>query len=294
MKHKLIKLNIAGAVVHYNKMLNKIRILKITNKNISFNVYDGPNLCQWNGGRINRDIILTDHMIEMYNKSGISISLAFTNHIIDINDEIGNQLLEKLKFYGEKYNIKNKIILVNEDLRIHLRKNYNFELIYSITGHESDIKLDKNRITYYKELEEKYDWIVPKFEHVFEPLFYNNINPLKYELLINDACIYGCPYYKEHFKSISEHNNKSKTPLLEFGEEHCKKIQECWLPWFNPDIGHQKHKDKYKEKMGMNYTRDMIKLAIKLGYVSFKLSGRENDTDYVMTEIEKFCKDINE
>lgn len=288
----IINLNIAGAVVHYKKLLNTIRIAKLTNKNINFNVYDGPNLCQWNGGRINKDIILTDDIIEMYNKSGISISLAFTNHTINVNDDIGNNLLNKLNFYGEKYNIKNKIILVNEDFRKYLRKNFNFELVFSITGHDSDVKLDDNRITYYKDLEKKYDWIVPKFEHVFEPQFFNNVDTSKYELLINDACIYGCPHYKEHFKSIADHNTNSKNPLLEFGEEHCKKIQECWLPWFNPDIGHQKHKDKYKEKMGMNYTREMLKLALKIGYVSFKLSGRENATDYVASEVNKFCMDI--
>ena len=44
-------------------------------------------------------------------------------------------------------------------------------------------------IKYYKDLETKYDYIVPKFEVVFEPKFYENVDTSKYELLIKDTPI---------------------------------------------------------------------------------------------------------
>lgn len=291
---KKIKINIAGAVVHFESLIKELRILQLTNKNIQFAVYEGPNKCQWNGGRINRDIELTDEIIQKYNKAGISISLAFTNPEIDLTDQVGNELLQKLNYHGNLYNVKNKIVLVNENLRKYLRENYDFELIYSITGHQSDVKITDNLINYYKELEMKYDYIVPKFELVFQEEFYNNINVEKYELLINDTCKYACPYYYEHFKEIAKQNSLSKNPWKEFGFEHCYKTEECWLPKFNPSIGSEQDKEKYKDKLGMAYNRDMIQNALKIGYSCFKLSGRENTSEHVVNDIKRYINDINE
>ncbi len=292
----MINLNIAGAVVHYDAFIKQIPIHKLTNKNIAFNVYEGPNLCQWNGGRINRNIKLTEEVIQRYNKFGITISLTFTNPTIDLSDQVGNELLQWLDESQKKYNVKNKIVLVNDELRKYLRDNYDFELIYSITGHPSNTKLTDDALARYKDLETKYDWIVPKFEVVFEPKFYENVDTSKYELLINDTCIYSCPKYYEHFKAIAEQNTISKNPWEELGHEHCFKVEECWLPKekFNPDIGSEKNREKYGERLGMDFNRDMIKKAITLGYRSFKISGRENSTEYIMYEVQKFLNDINE
>jgi hypothetical protein len=292
----MINLNVAGAVVHYDAFIKQLPILKLKNKNIAFNVYEGPNLCQWNGGRINRDIKLTRETIERYNKFGITISLTFTNPVIDLSDNVGNELLQWMDESQKKYNAKNKIVLVNEELRQYLRANYDFELIYSITGHPSNTKLTDEALERYKDLEEKYDWIVPKFEHVFEPKFYESVTVQKYELLINDTCVYGCPKYHEHFKAIAEQNTISKNPWKELGHDHCFKVEECWLPIekFNPDIGSEKNRQKYGERLGMDFTRDMIRKAMQLGYKSFKISGRENSTDYIMYEVQKFMNDINE
>ena len=197
-----------------------------------------------------------------------------------------------MKYYGDLYNIKNKIVLVNEDLRKHLRHNYNFELIYSITGHQSDVKITDNLINYYKELEMKYDYIVPKFELVFQEDFYNNINVEKYELLINDTCKYACPYYYEHFKAIADQNTNSKDPWKELGHHHCFKTEECWLPNFNPNIGSDKDKEKHGEKLGMDYNKEMLVKAKELGYNSFKISGRENTSEQIINEVKKFLKDM--
>lgn len=290
----MINLNIAGAVVHYEAFIKHIPIHKLKNKNIAFNVYEGPNLCQWNGGRINRDIKLTQDIIERYNKFGITISLTFTNPVIDLLDPVGNELLQWMDESQKKHNVRNKIVLVNDTLRQYLSDNYDFELIYSITGHPSKTKVTDELLARYKDLETKYDWIVPKFEVVFEPRFYESVNVQKYELLINDTCVYSCPHYFEHFQKIAEQNTISKNPWKELGHDHCFKVEECWLDWFNPDEGCKKHKDKFGERMGMDFTRDMIKKSMNIGYKSFKISGRENSTDYIMYEVQKFLNDINE
>ena len=288
----MINLNIAGAAVHYNSFINKIPVLKLRNKEINFNVYEGPNLCQWNGGRINRDIILSEEMINRYNKLGITVSLTFTNPTIDLTDPIGNELLRVLSDSQKMYGVQNKIILVNEELRKYLRNRYDFELIYSITGHPSAVKINDELINYYLNLESKYDWVVPKFEVVFQPRFIENTNCEKYELLINDTCVYGCPYYFEHFRAIAEQNTLYKNPWEDLGHIQCHKVEECWLPNFNPDVGSQKQRDRYGEKMGMDYTKDMLIKALQIGYKSFKLSGRENTAELVTEQVATFLKDI--
>lgn len=289
----IINLNIAGAVVHYDTLINKIPILNLVNKNIHFNVYEGPNLCQWNGGRINRDVVLTNEILERYNKFGISVSLTFTNPIIDLNDAIGNELLRMMHDSGKKYNIRNKVVLINDQLRQHIRENYDFELIYSITGHPSDVKITDELLERYKKLEECYDYIVPKFEVVFEEQFYNAVNTSKYELLINDTCIYGCPYYFEHFQKIAEQNTLSKNPWKELGHDICFKVEECWLPKFDPDVGSESNRKKYGEKLGMDYTKEMLLKSLELGYKSFKISGRENSNNLIINQVRSFIRDVN-
>lgn len=287
-----IKINIAGAVVHLESLLKELRILKLSHKNIQFTVYEGPNRCQWNGGRINRDIILTEEIIHKYNKAGISISLTFTNPEINLTDKIGNELLQKLNYSSTLYNIQNKIVLVNDDLRKYLRRNFNFELIYSITGHQSDVRITDELLEHYKDLESKYDYIVPKFELVFQEKFYRNVNTEKYELLINDTCKYACQFYHEHFKEIAKQNTVSTNPWNELGFEHCFKTEECWLPKFNPDIGSIEDKEKYKEKLGMSYDKEMLHRALELGYTCFKLSGRENTSEQLINDVQRYVRDI--
>lgn len=283
-------LNVAGAVVHYDRFIREIPVLKILNRDTEFTVYDGPNLCQWNGGRINRDITLTPEMVDRYNKFGISVSLTFTNPFIDLDDKVGNDLLEMIHHYGQLYNIVNKVVLINDELREYIRGKYNFQIICSTTGHSPNVKVTHDLISRYKMLEDKFDYIVPKFELVFQPDFYNNINTSKYELLVNDTCIYECPYYLEHFQRIARQNQVSKNPWQELGYEHCYKTEECWLEGFNPDIGSDDDRTKYGEMLGMDYTPYMIIKAKSLGYKSFKISGRENHVDVVMSHVKRFLR----
>lgn len=285
----MFNINVAGAVVHHNTF-KKLLLLK--KQNIQFTVYDGPNLCPWNGGRINRDIVLTPEILEFYNRNGIKVALTFTNHEIDLTNKIGLELLKLLDVSSKKYKIKNKIILINEALRRFLRTNYDFELVYSITGHQSSIILNDEMISYYKTLEKKYDYIVPKYEFVFKKEFYENIDIKKYELLINDTCVYGCPHWHQHFIEDSRVNREYSNPWKELGKEGCEKIENCWLTNFNPDVGSEKDKEKYGEMLGMDYTYDMIKKAISIGYTSFKISGRENTSEQLENDLKRYVHDI--
>jgi hypothetical protein len=278
----MINLNIGGAVAHYNTLSKELPILMLKNRGVNFTVYDGPNLCSWNGGRINRDIMLKPEMVDRYNRFGISVALTFSNPVIDLTDETGNDLLEMLNYYGYEYGVRNKVILVNENLRKYIRSVYDFELVYSVSGHDSDIVIDDNLISYYHNLELKYDYIVPKFELVFQPEFYEKIDVSKYELMINDTCVHGCEYWLEHFRLIAQQNELSENPWEEFGHSHCHKTEECWVDGFDPNI-------KSKEEC-MDYTPENIKKAKSLGYHSFKISGRENPVDVIISDVNMFLE----
>ena len=47
----------------------------------------------------------------------------------------------------------------------------------------------------------------------------------KYELMLNDTCVWGCPKYKEHFEAINNQNKLGSWSTL--GQEHCLKVEEC-------------------------------------------------------------------
>ena len=90
-----IRFNVGGAFAKSKQLMMFFFRNKSVLDDFEITVYDGTNSCQWNGGRINRDILYTDDAINFYYRNNITIALTFTNPIIDINDKLGNELLEK-------------------------------------------------------------------------------------------------------------------------------------------------------------------------------------------------------
>jgi len=270
---------IGGASKHYKHIL--IYFAKNRNylKKYNIIVYDGLDNCSWNGGRINREITLSDKQIETYYNNNISIALTFSNHNIDLNDKKGNYLLNKYHKNG------NCIILINDDLKNYIRKNYpKYKLIYSITGlGNMNIPMKKEDVEIYKSLEKNYDYIVPRMEHIFDPLFLE-LNQEKYEIMTNDTCIYGCPYFDEHFKQIAN-QNKIEYPWKNLGKDFCSQIEECWIPNFNPNIGDLNIINKLGENYGMDLDKNRIKKLLKRGIKSFKITGRENKSKDIMNDV---------
>ena len=256
---------IAGA---FSKSIPIIKFLgqrKIDNTQLV--VYDGINKCRWNGGRINRDVYYNDALIEYYYSKGISIALTMSNHRINLDDETGNHLLEKFHKEG------NALIIINEDLRQYVRKNFpKYDLIFSITGMGLlNIPLQDSDVAWYKDLESKYDWIVPRFEHIFDARA-NELDKTKWEVMLNDTCIYGCKYFDEHFKAIADENTA--------GRPYSREVEECWIPKFDPNI-----ESKYP---CMDIKPDNMRRLLDVGVRSFKIIGREMTDDEYYGELVQF------
>lgn len=255
---KIMRYLIAGA---FSKSVPIIKFLgkrKVEEDKIV--VYDGINKCRWNGGRINRDIFYKESLINYYYSKGISIALTFSNYKINLDDPVGNELLEKFHKEG------NALIIVNEDLRKYVRKYFpKYDLIYSITGMGVlNIPLQDSDIAWYKDLESKYDWIVPRFEHIFDSRA-NELDRTKWEVMLNDTCVYGCKYYDAHFKAIADENTANRP--------YSKEIEECWLPKFDFN--------KDSKYSCMDIKPENMKKLLDMGVKSFKIIGREmNDEEY--------------
>ena len=117
---------IAGA---FSKNIPIMRFLKKYKDDAHIVLYDGINKCDWNGGRINREVFYNEAVMEYYYSRNVSIALTMSNHNIDLTDPVGNHLLEKFHKPG------NALIIVNDDLRKYVRENYpDYDLIHSITG----------------------------------------------------------------------------------------------------------------------------------------------------------------
>jgi hypothetical protein len=210
----MINVKIGGAVQKYELILMWNLKHKELLKDLQVTYYDMPNNCAWNGGRINRTINLTENMVATYNKFKRGICLGFTNNVIlDVGDETGNLLLKMVTGENNPHKLHG-VVLCSETLRRYLRKNYpELILTYSITGHPTTDQL--NFEGYYKELEAKYDVIVPKYSHlphIIELMESGKLDGSKYEILVNDNCNTTCQFYSEHFAQISHMNSSIKAP----------------------------------------------------------------------------------
>ena len=263
----MIKVKIGGGVQKHNLAMIVMAKHYSMFKGLQTTWYDMPNNCVWNGGRINRTIDLTDSMIETFNKWKQGFCLGFTNNVIlDIDDEVGNHLLNMV--YNNNPHKLHGVVLMSETLRRHLRKKFpDLKLTYSITGHPTTDQL--NFEGYYKELEAKYDVIVPKFSHLgplLDLLEAGKLDGSKYEILINDNCNVTCQFYSEHFAQISHMNTTVHAPW-----------EDNWDKAFQIEV-------KPKTKSGIvkvaNCVQDDLKKTqlqrfYDVGVRHFKISGRD-------------------
>lgn len=264
------RINIAGAFAKKHLLVPWFFKNKAALKSIDVTVYDGINLCPWNGGRINRDIHYDDKTLNFYYRNNITVALTFTNPVIDLNNSIGLHLLEKFHREG------NVIISVNEELLRYVKDKYPlYKHTRSITGFGLlPVPMKDTTVKYYTELQDKYDYIVPRMEHVFDPLF-DELDQKKYEVMVNDTCIYGCPHFDDHFRQIAHQNCKFNNPWKEGDVKELTDVEECWLPNFDPDVGHLKTIEKLGDDYGMDLTTKQMKRLIDRGINNFKVTGRE-------------------
>jgi collagenase-like PrtC family protease len=243
----LYTFNLPGGVVYpKEKILNWIVQTKIKIRDSKFNVFDCTHNHPWCGGRNNiKELKLTEELLNYYNRKNIGFYVPFSNYIIDLNDRVGNEILEMLN-----QNSLNGVIIGNSRFNKYVKQNYeNLKTIRSITTITYTTSLET-----YKIYEDQYDYIVPRVEHILEDWFIDGItNHDKYELLLNDFCYYNCPFYIQHFILTSDANRLN----LDIDSEVC--LME----------------DKFENKDLIS--KEQFKRLIDVGFSNFKLAGRSKE-----------------
>jgi len=262
MIHK-INWNISGAFCKHKVIIDFFTDNNLFHAFNSISVYDGVSRCKWNGGRMHYDNPPKNEIKEDYYRLGWGINLTFSNFEIDISDPLGNSLLEEFHREG------NGIILVNEELRKHIRQNFpKYKLIHSVTGCGlvQELPLRDEDVLFYKRLEEKYDLIIPRCGSSFDKKL-RMLDRDKVEIMVNDTCILNCPVYHNHFEMIGEANRK--------GSEWDDSIAECFIEKGT----FEEVTRREKRILGKNYPFDFgtqgILRLLDEGFYNFKIAGRD-------------------
>jgi len=290
------RINIAGAYSKHTEIKFIIKSIPEILTECDITVYDGIRNCSWNGGRINKNIYDRDDITNYYYDNNITVALTLTNPVIDTKDSIGNDILKRFHRTG------NTIISVNENLLRYIKDEYPlYKHTRSITSFGNiSVPMCDSDYNRYTRLEEMYDYIVPRCEHVFDTRF-KTLNQSKYEIMLNDTCVYRCPFYGDHFKKIAEQNRIYKEPWTPSNIKSMKNIEECWLSnksdikptnTFIPESYHNRTRDKLGDTYGMDLTSKQISSLIKQGISNFKITGREMSTADYMSELRTYSTGV--
>jgi hypothetical protein len=281
--------NIAGGFTHFNIIKDFIKKFK----NIyNLTVYDGLNYCAWNSGRINRLNNYNQDIHNFYKDNNTSIALTFSNNIIDLNDKTGNNLLEIF------HDSNNYIILINNNLRKYIRKYYpKYKLIYSITGVcLINVPMQEYDISFYKQLEDDYDYIVPRYEHVFDNSF-NKLDKSKYEIIINinNICLHNCNLYNDHYNLMSLINRyyADKNPWDNLDHKYLEHVEDCLISNGVPKFDYNDSLFSNNNKYHIKLSNEQIEKLINQGFNRFKIAGRELNKVFFFNELSYYLEKKN-
>lgn len=298
--------------------------VQATGKNIQIQAYDTVQGLRWNGGRIlyNQDFknnlngkchapISIQHVetaiakARQLNDAGIPFNLVFNNTLanLDVNDEVGNYLLDAL------HNELNKVTIASPILKRHISTRYPE---YQTTA---SICFAYRKPEEYKKLCAEYDLIValPHFAYQMDRLAGVPLDKLSF--IINDDCYLMCQR-TEHYAAISRCCMKGNTSVEEQKQNLEAGIGGCFmlLPHLRPKVfkGHvngvpsepEQLLVKQRKELGLttkdleyrfNITPIARRNLIAMGIRNFKLQGREaNEEDFQVKVIDFLERVIRE
>ncbi len=180
-------------------------------EHLGFAPYDcvhGSPLFSWNCGRVRADLQRSkaelDRACAAYVKRGISVDLTFTNVLLsekDMTNPAGNSLLQ---YFAESTKSMHHAVIIGSDvLYRHVKQNYpTLCTVSSILRITCDG--GRGRADAYRALADKYDKVMV---HPDDTTHYALLEQLedkdKYELIINEYCMRGCPLRPLHYKTLS-------------------------------------------------------------------------------------------
>ncbi len=182
-------------------------------RRLGFAPYDcvhGSPLFSWNCGRVRADLLRSkgelDRACAAYVKRGISVDLTFTNLLLSEKDMLnpaGNSLLQYFATTTGKGGMHHAVIIGSDVLYEHVKKNYPaLRTVSSILRITKDG--GRGRADAYRALADKYDKVMIHPDDVLNyPLLEQLEDKEKYEFIINEYCMRGCPLRPFHYTTLS-------------------------------------------------------------------------------------------
>lgn len=200
--------DVSGAFVNDRELIAFFDFCKLLLKFEPFHIVHGAPLCTWNSGRVLKHLLCEAEEMRAagleYEKRGIAMYLTFTNLLLKeehLKDTLGNALL----VFSTNHNPtgRNAVILANDLLRDHVRKEYpKLRLVSSIL---KITKMGRGKLDAYKRLADEYDEVMV---HPDDVLNYDLLEKLedkdRHILLVNEYCIRHCPLRPYHYHTLSE------------------------------------------------------------------------------------------
>lgn len=201
--------DVSGAFVNDRELVGFYDYCKLLLGFEAFNIVHGSPLCEWNSGRVLKHMLREAEEIRTagleYARRNIAVYLTFTNLLLQekqMKDPLGNAVCTFFSRHNPTG--RNAVILANDLLREHVRKEYPaLRLVSSI------LKITngggKGRLDVYKRLADEYDEVMV---HPDDVLNYDLLEKIedkeRHILLINEYCIRNCPIRPFHYRSLSE------------------------------------------------------------------------------------------
>ena len=234
-----------------------------------FSVYDCIPGLRYSGGRVVPELLgeFNFDLIKEFNDQGVGIFPTLTNTVYqNLDDPLLHKVLRALNTCP-----LNGVILVQDDLLDLIKSEYkNIKISCSITGIKPFKTLSDLDI---QALETKYDYICSKQNLYLDPEFYTRVNKPQYEILLNNACLWNCPYYKKHYRLVS----KACVDLID------GKVQYSSVKVLNKVCFYHRHSEIFN-----------LQELLNLGYQTFKFSLRTEPISEKVSCVRMFLKDLND
>lgn len=201
--------DVSGAFVYDRELVSFFDFCKQLLGFEPFHIVHGAPLCAWNSGRVLRHMERSAEEMRTaglaYAERGMALYLTFTNLMLT-EEHLRNALGNSLCTFAVRHNPtkRNAVIVANDLLREHLRKNYpELRLISSILRITNGG--GKGKIDAYRRLAEQYDEVMVHPDDVLNDGLLEQLeNKERYILLINEYCIRNCPLRPLHYTSLSQ------------------------------------------------------------------------------------------
>lgn len=228
----------------------------------------------WNGGRVCFGICFKETMVKIikyFNDNNIPLRYTFTNSLLTedhVNDTYCN-LIMQLSDNGI-----NQVLVNNNTLEEYIRTKYpKYKIISSTT------KRITNKKNLEKEIKKDYYLVVLDYDLNKDIEYLNSIKEKnKIEILVDELCMHNCPYRKEHYKQFS-------ISQLEFSNQNSFVCNYSNIDNDNIDFN--------EISKNVNFiTRDELEKYKKMGFINYKLVGRNTNINFVIDSyIHYFVKD---